>query len=535
MTTKATSAFLTAVTSHDAKTANGAVSHSTSGKASVDYFAKSGTYRGRTADQVGSDMAAIWKENPLLAVSLGFYTRMVTRKTKTLEGVSEKVQKGQGAKDEFIKVVEFLEKKHPTTLYKNLWLVPAAGCWKDLWYDSPATGHNYYVNPKEVYELIKRGIQDEANRSLIAKYLPRIRSKKDIKNDRHRRQKAWSMGLCKHLGWSPVDYRKFKSDPKNTAHLWQRQMCKGLWSSIDFGKISGKALFEMVSAKGKDKKTILERHGLEAKYEKWLDKQPIAKFTGYVYELYLAAKGHGLSKVQEMTYNKQFEGLLELARKDEGGIKGNVWCALDTSGSMSTGVQGTQAMAVDIGVSLGIYFSALNEGAFKNHVIMFDSTSRVRKLTGTFCDRIKQVPQDSMGGTNFQSVINEIVRVRQAYPTIPVSEFPETLLVVSDMQFNPTGSKKTNYETAMKKLKAVGLGDIKVIWWYVVGTSKEVPNKADDEGTTIMSGFDPSAVQLILGGDQTVVDDKTGKVRALNPYENMLKALDQEIIAQLEV
>ena len=39
---------------------------------------------------------------------------------------------------------------------------------------------------------------------------------------------------------------------------------------------------------------------------------------------------------------------------------------------------------MNVCMSLGIYFSTLNEGAFHKNVIMFDSTSRVKQLSGSF-------------------------------------------------------------------------------------------------------------------------------------------------------
>lgn len=527
-----------------ATTEKGALSHATSGKDSLDYFAKVGTYRGRDPKEVMKDLDKVWKEDPLLAVSILFYARMVTRSTKGFFE-STKVQKGQGIKDEFIKGLAYLEANHPDILEKNLWLVPLVGSWKDLWYDSAASKYNHYVAPVKVYELVKRGISDPYNRPLIAKYLPRIRSSKNVKNDRHKRMNTWAIGLCKHLGWNAKDYRKFKSDPVNNAHLWQKQMCGKFWKDIDFGKIPGKALFQMVNKTGHDKKTAIERNGLSEAYDKWLDTQPVAKFTGYVYELFKAVQTNEygskpLSKVQKKTLDKQFEGLVELAKKDGvAGLGGNVWCALDTSGSMGSAVNDSGLTAYDVCVSLGVYFSSLNEGAFKDHVVMFDAQSKILKLPATgFVDKCQTITRSSTawGSTNFQSVIDEIVRVRKANPSIPVEEYPETLLVVSDMQFDKVGNnKKTNHEAMMKKLAAVGLGNMKVIWWYVIGRGKDVPNAFDDEGVTIISGFDPSVVSLILGGETTKVDAITGKTRALTPMENMLKALDQEVLKQLKI
>lgn len=533
--------FLNAVSSYDITTENGAISHSTSGKHSVDYFAKAGTYRNRTEADVAADISKVWAEDAETAMKMIFYFRMVTRKTKGFL-ISEKVQKGQGIKDEFIKLLKWLETSHPEELYNNLWLVPVVGSWKDLWYDSAETGYVHYINRKEVYRLVEKGMQDEYNRGLIAKYLPRIRSKSNTNNERHNRLNNWAIGLCDYLGWSQKQYRLFKSDPTNTAHSFQRNMCGKYWENINFGFIPGKALFNLITSKGQDGLTTFQRHGLEERYIQWLMKQPTAKFTGYVYELFVALNqyinsGKMPPMAQKITYDKQFEGLLELARKDDGGLKGNVWAALDTSGSMGTMIT-DKVSAYDVCVSLGIFFSALNEGAFKDHVIMFDNNSKVMKLAGTFTEKALQIKQTSTawGSTNFESVIDEIVRVRKQSPHIPLSDFPDTILVVSDMQFNPTsGNAKTNYEQVMIKLRGVGFEKMRFIWWYVQGRSQEVPNKVEDEGITIMSGFDGAAVSLILNGETEVYDEQLGRTRQINAYENMMKSLDQEALNQIKV
>ena len=528
--------FVEQITRHDALTENGALSHSTTGDLSLDYFSKAGTYRNRTEQEVAGDISAAWNENPEMALKTIFYLRSVTRKTRGFFE-TEKVNKGQGVRDEFIKLVKWLETNHPETLYKNLWLIPVVGTWKDLWYDSAESGYVHYINPIEVYKLVEKGLTDEYNRGLLAKYLPRIRSKSNVKNERHIRLNNWAKGLCDYLGWSEKDYRKFKSNPENTAHLFQRVMCDGLWDNLDFSVISGKALFNLMTLKGKDGKTVFQRHGLEDKYVEWLKTQPTAKFTGYVYELFKQVKGM-LPLPQKITFDKQFDGLVELAKQDDGGLKGNVWCALDTSGSMGSIVDGKDTSAYDVCVSLGIFFSALNEGAFKDHVVMFDNTSRVLKLNGSFTDKCLQIRNHSTawGSTSVDSVFEEVVRVRKSNPNIPLEDFPSTYLIVSDMQFNPVGGNtKTNYEAIVKKLDAVGLPKPNIIWWQVSNAYQDFTNKSNDDGVTLLSGFDGSTLQLILGGEMETVDEKTGETRKLTPMEQMIKVLNQEALSLLSV
>jgi len=61
------------------------------------------------------------------------------------------------------------------------------------------------------------------------------------------------------------------------------------------------------------------------------------------------------------------------------------------------------------------------------------------------------------------------------------------------------------------------------------------PSTISDEGVTMIGGFDGSVVSLIIGGETTIVDKTTGKVRQLNAYENMLKAINQEVLLQLKI
>ena len=240
----------------------------------------------------------------------------------------------------------------------------------------------------------------------------------------------------------------------------------------------------------------------------WLKKQPVAKFNGYVYELGRKLKESNFNPnlVTKITLDKQFDGLIQTASKNGGAIQGNVLCALDTSGSMSSLVDVKNNLsAFDVCVSLGVYFSELNQGAFHNVVAMFDNVSTLKNLSGSFTDKYTQIARGTTawGGTNFQSLIDLIVKTRKSSPNIPLEDFPKTLLVVSDMQFNPTNSwggynsaqERTNYEEAMRKLRTVFpedfVKDFKIIWWFCSNArTTDFPSTMEDGGTYMLSGFD---------------------------------------------
>ena len=517
--------FINSLYSYDTLTENGALSHSNSGSELLNYFAKAGTYRDRHSDNIYSDLVQMWTESPMLTLQVIFYNRLISRKIKGAVS-TESVQKGQGNRSEFRKCLEWLSTNHPEILYKNLWLVPMVGCWKDLWHAELVE----VLDRAQVYQLIERGLADEYQRDLLAKYLPRIRSKSNIKRVYHQELNKFAFGLLKYLSWTPTQYRKFKSS--GNAHVFQRQMGANEWNELDFNAIPGKALSQVVNNFGKDKKTTLKRHGIEERFVSWMKEQPTAKFTGYVYQL-MDQLGEKPSISQKITADKQFEGLVELAKKDGQILRENIWCALDTSGSMKMPVADTSAY--NICISLGIYFSTLNEGAFADQVIMFDVESRIKKLSGSFTEKLKQIQRakTAWGNTNFQSVIDEIVRVRLQDPSVPVTDFPTTLIVVSDMQFDSGGDTQTNYELAMHKLAEVGLPKINIVWWMVTGRGHDFPNKMDDQGVMMLGGFDGSIISLLLG--EKSIQKAAPQLQAITPYEAMLKALDQEILKELKL
>lgn len=528
--------FLQELSKYDTTTENGALSHSSTGSVFIDQFAKAGTFidhklMGRTQDNINTDMALLWNENPDLAMRFVFYLRMITRKNM---GVfkTETVQKGQGLRTEAFMRLLWVAERHPKVFERNLALIPEVGSWKDLitlW-----EMNSDLVDINLIFELYRTvfDMDNSFHTENIKKYLPTLRSRKSLTSPHKRKMREFANKFMEFFGFSEREYRKFKASGE--SHKFQRLICSKEFNKLNFNRIAGKALFKLATSRGKDGRTFFERHGLEKEYIKYLESQPVAKFTGYPFELMSKAKGN-VTLAEKLTIDKQFDGLIKTAKEDGGGIKGNVWCALDTSYSMGTQVK-SGISAYDVCISLGIYFSTLNEGAFKDNVIMFDSTSRKMKLAGTFTEKVKQIQGSSMvwGSTNFQSVIDEIVRVRKQNPNIPVSEYPETLLVVSDMQLNPsngggTGDERTNYEMAMKKLREVGLPKMTIVWWFVTGRGTDFPSRIDDEGTIMIGGFDGAIMTLLLGGDE-VVDEKTGKKRKPTPEEAMMQTLNQELL-----
>ena len=507
-----------------ARTENGAISYSTIGNALLDQFGKAGTYRGRNIADVWSEQERLWAENPEMALKFPFYLRMITRQTNIVGGgKTEAVQKGQGAKDESFKRLLWIAKYHPDEFYHNLWVLPVVGSWKDLWALLAFDGASEYLDTKKFFSVMAEGINDENHKDLVKKYLPRIRSEKKCTTSWAKRTNALAKEFANFAGWSYKDYREFKATGK--AHEFQTFICKGLYKDIKWNAIPGKALLNLVSGK------FLKNHNLTDGYLAWLKTQPVAKFNGYAFELGRKLRSYnygGPDLATKTTIDKQFDGLIATAKKDGRPIEGNVLCGLDVSASMTwVTLDNAGTMPYDVCLSLGIYFSELNEGAFHNVVADFSDRSTLRTLSGSFSDKWNYLRKNcnGWGSTNFQSLVDLIVDTRKKRPEIPLDDFPKTLLVVSDMQFNPSNGyydasgkyvrEMTNYETAMAKLREVFpkefVDEFKIIWWYCASRqTSDFPSTMDDAGSYMVSGFDGAIISFLLGGDmpEKVVDGK---------------------------
>ena len=558
-TTTQTNAFINAVGfKSQTWTENGAVTNITTNSALVDQFGKAGNFRGRAIAEVFNEQAQIWNENAEAALRFPFYLRMVTRKVKVnADNETDKVQSGQGARDESFKRLLWVALEHPEAFYNNVWALPLVGSWKDLWtlmfYDIKE--NTKCLNQKAIFEVIAQGMLCDTHVDLIKKYMPRIKSQSKCKTDWTKITNNLAKAFATQMGISYKEYNKMKASGK--AHDFQKLICSRNYKDLNWNHIPGRALNLLVSSK------FLSNHNLKEDYTQWILKQPVAKFTGYVFELAKRLReargsrwGYSYSKKNipielKRTLDAQFKGLVDKAR-DGGKITENVWCCLDTSGSMNQQVTGLKDIyCSDIATSLALFFADLNTGPFHNKVIMFDNVSTPHDMVGeSFCDRVMNLPSVGCGGTNFQSAVDEIIKIRRAHPEIPLEQYPTTILVVSDMEFNPTNrhwyggsirNQETNFEYSKNALKEVFpsefVDNMKFIWWDCVARHGVTHFEGDafTSGCTFLSGWDGSIITKLFGEESRVIDEETGKVRNLTAEELVAKALSQEILNYIKL
>lgn len=518
---------------------NGALKYETTGNAFVDQFGNISNYKKpRSWKEIEADCEKLWAEDKLMTVCFIFFLRMITRVIQLFDGTSTAIsQKGAEARHEGIMRMIWLHQKAPRTFMKNIGLFVSVGSWKDvitmLQYD--LVYHNWdgrVLNWNEMGDLILSGLKNEKTCNLVKKYLPQIKANSACKTPEAQADNIIAKWICSLVFGTKEhdvsarrasDYKKYrKLKTSGTAHDWQKLISQKKFKEINFDKIHGRALNQLVRSK------FLKNAGLTEAYTKWIGSDEAkVKYTGFVHELF-AKLPHSLSafaKHEQDTINKQFDVLVAKAKDVPTETK--LIVVRDTSSSMTAKANGTTMSAYDISKALALYFSAFLSGAFADSYIEFDNDATMRVWKGTtplekwFNDRA-----DAYGATNFMGVIELFCRLKRQ--GVVIEDFPSGIICISDMQFNSAG-KKTNYETAKAKLKAAGfpqkyIDDFVFVFWTIPNGNYGPADKpkfetyGDCPNVFYMSGYSASIVSFLMTG------------KATNAHELFKEAMNQEVL-----
>lgn len=544
---------------HQTLSGNGAIKLSNSGNIFVDDFANLGNYKTpREFEDVSATMEKLWAVDPLITLRETFYIRMITRQPILLNGEKLSTQRGQGLKSEFWHRMLWLAQKHPSTFAKNVVLIPVVGSWDDLFeilrLDLSYHGTIYKsFDWTPILNLIYTGLEDSSQSELIKKYLPTIHSANKCTTLRQQCNayigKMIAHDLFAHTSQPLSDkekgtvyatYRKMKSS--GTAHTWQQLISKKKFDRIDFNKIAGRALQKLTNSK------FLENHNLEEAYAKWIASQPIAKYTGYVYELFKpvcsayswrnSTDKNKLKKYQQDLLNKQFLGLIETAKKDMN-RETNFIGVLDISSSMTSEACGTGMSAYQVGLAMCLYFSYLLEGPFKDTFLTFSDRVKIEKFNGnTPLDKFCNFSNSYYGSTNFLGVADRLIEMK--HKGYDEKDFPTGILCLSDGEFNSSSRNHlTSFQEFKRRLRNAGFSqefvdNFKIVLWdirndyYGGRKAATFESLADAPNFFYMSGLDPAGIAFLTGTTKMQAIPKTAE-------ELFEAAMNQELLEQIQL
>lgn len=527
--------------SSEVRSGNGAKKYSTSGNIFVDQFGQAGNFKKpRKFAEISTAMTELWAFSANITLRFLFYLRMVTRVVSLPDGSkTSQTQRGQGLKHEGIFRMMWVSVNYPKLFWKNIPLFISVGSWKDIFtmlsYDLQYNGWDDRKLDWDGFgNLILAGLENPNSSELIKKYLPQIKTNSRCKTVESQADNMIAKWICSLLFGGKIEenngntykkYRKLKTS--GTAHQWQQLISQKKLLSIDFSTVHGRALAQLVTGK------FLKNNNLEKAYEKWLEKQPTVKYTGYPYEL-LATIPEAKSAIKKDTIIKQFKTLIETA-KDNAKEGTSLIVVRDTSGSMSSAATGTKISCFNVAKALALFFSELlPTGHFANSFIEFNSDAKMHQWKGK--DVVEKWNNDSCGyygSTDFQSVIRLFCKIKAT--KVPESEFPTGILCISDGEFNPAHLGKTNVQAALDKLKSAGfskkyIDNFQIILWNVGNNhyGKTSGNKFETVGDVknvfYFSGLDGSVVTFLTG-----MKGKEDKAPT-TPAELFDAAMDQEVL-----
>lgn len=541
-----TSAFTKAsMTNITTQSGNGALKYTTTGDPFIDQFNNASKYKQpRTFEEVSNDMNILCSINIIEAVKLTFYLRAISRKTKDIKGNSLKeTVKGQGLKNEGIYRMLYLALNYPDIFKTVLPVYIYVASWKDIITFMKLdvmyhTFENKQLDWKYLTEFLLEGIQLESQRNLVFKYLPQIKAKSKCTTIEAQANvvvaKYISNILAEKFGYESktkeYKYKKYRLlKSSGTAHQWQQLISQKDFKNINFNTIAGRALNLLVSGK------FLSNQGLENVYSEWLMKQPTAKFTGFPYEIFKDLKTTEKYKIH--TYDKQFETLLSNAKVIDNFT--TYLPVVDISGSMTSKVNGTNTTALQVAMTMALFFSKLSQSNFNSLYYTFSSNVEAHTFNKTsHTEALKEALKlNYIGSTNFQGIANKLIEIRQQ--GVSESEFPGGIICFSDGEFNSVKDNQTNYRAFMLRLTSSQLFSIefiskfKIILWDIPSDyySSKPESKFESNATTPnmihLAGLDASIMSFLLGKEIAEKQEITTK-------ELYNAVMSQEILVFLE-
>lgn len=311
------------------------------------------------------------------------------------------------------------------------------------------------------------------NISLLGKWMKTI-------NASSFRTRAQARFMARKLGLSEVEYRKVVRKLRKKIKTVEEQMSARKWGDIDYSAVPSQA--------SRIYRNAFLNHDKE-RYEKFIEKvssgeEKINTKTLYPYQVYDSVKSDYSRSLDVMWDN--------LPDYTQGK---NALIVADVSGSM-------MGRPMSVSVSLALYFAERNKGQFQNYFITFSGKPKLQKIEGErLRDRMYSIERAEWGwNTNIQAVF-DLILDSAVSNDVNNDEMPETIYIVSDMEFDECAENVTNLEEIDRKYKDAGYTKPNLVFWNVDARSgRNLPVQKDERGVTLVSGFSPTVFQMAVEG-----------------------------------
>lgn len=456
--------FTNAMFSNDSLTANGAVTHSTAGNFCLDLFFIAGASRFMSEEDILKAFIRAYREDKLTAIKILFWAR--------------DARGGAGEKRFFQVIMKQLSISQPDVYEQVAIHIPTFGYWKDIFVIEKPT--------EDTLNWLSIQLKENANANLLAKWFPR--------------KGEWFVAMHKYLKVSAGAFRRMLTSMSNTV---EQKMCANEWETIQYSKVP--------SVAGK-------------RYSSTFHKHDGIRYASYITDVIEGKQKMNASvlfpsdivrKITEFRWDEDdniqaYDAMWKSLPNYMEGCTERILPVCDVSGSMT----GTP---MDVSIGLGLYISERNEGPFKDLVLTFSENPQFHMIQGNSLEeRLINLRRADWGMNTDLIKTFTVLLDRAKAGKVAQEDMPTKLLIISDMEFDQACGRHTNFDVIKAMYAEAGYEMPGIIFWNVNGRLGNVPVKANTPNTALVSGFSPSIIRSVLGGDE------------LSPLAVMMKTINAE-------
>ncbi len=465
-------------------TENGAVTHASTLSSCLDLFSTIGALRQASEGEIVSRFADAWAEDRDLAMKILFYAR--------------DIRGGLGERRAFRTILLWLAKYAPETVIRNIHNIAEYGRYDDLLVllktavNQPVTDYL-----KAQFGADRKALAQGGTVSLLGKWLPSVNasSGETVKQAKY---------LARSFALSDREYRRTLSALRAQIRIIENNLREKDYT-FDYEMQPSRAML-------KYRKAFQRNDG--QRYSAFLSRVERGEATIHTealmpYDIVRPILGEGwwwneqpqgvMTAEERRSLDVSWRNLPNFVAREE-----NALVVLDGSGSMYA--QPGSPRPADVAQSLAVYFAERNRGAFRNHFITFSDRPKLVEIKGAdIYEKVNYCRQfDDVASTNLEGVFRLLLQTA-VKKGLPQDDLPETLYIISDMEFNMACGRAdlTVFENAKRSFTRHGYRLPKVVFWNVASRRMQAPVTKNEQGVALVSGFTPAIFDMVMSGDTT--------------------------------
>lgn len=464
------------------RTTNGDVAYSTTLNANLDFFGSAGSIpvnKKYDSTEFMNLFKFAYEEDSETALKNALYYR--------------DIRGGLGRREGFRQILTYLASQNLEDFKRLVVLTAMYGRYDDLTmiaWDLPNQAQAFVVEFistvfKEDMANLKSG-----NVTLLGKWMPSANTK--VKNTR-------KLGLfwAYRLGLSEREYRKALSQLRAQINIIETKLTKRDYS-FDYSKIPSRAMMKYTQAFIRND----EARYNEFKNQITADPSVVAKKVAQLYPYEIIRK----LKADE----KMGEALWKAYPQDH--FDGNIIVVRDGSGSMYGGY-GLEVQPIEIADSMAIYTAERLKGKFKDRFITFSARPKLVDLSkvSALKDKLEVLWRHmDMENTNMSATMELIYNSSLG---LPVEEQLDTILIISDMQFDrgTRNCSESVMDSWKNKFIEAGLKWPEIVYWNVDQSKITFPTSKYDN-VKLVSGFSKAVLEDVMNNETTSATEYMMKV-----------------------